>query len=138
MKIIICGGREYKDSAYIWRQLGLYHERFGITEEVDGDCRGADRIGGAWAEYYDIPRTPCPVTTEDWDTHGKKAGNMRNQYMLETHRPDVVLAFPGGPGTSHMKKISKKAGVEVVVFDGIKDWEPSAMERLIRDNGAGQ
>jgi len=51
---------------------------------------------------------------ENWKTHGKKAGILRNIYMLENSKPDTVLAFPGGKGTAHMIKISKAAGVSVI------------------------
>jgi UDP-N-acetylmuramoylalanine-D-glutamate ligase len=51
-----------------------------------------------------------------WDLHGKSAGPIRNQQMLDTG-VDLVIAFPGGKGTAHMVSIAKKAGVKVVEID---------------------
>jgi hypothetical protein len=34
--------------------------------------------------------------------------------MLEQGRPDLVVAFPGGNGTHHMKRIARAAGIEVL------------------------
>ena len=34
--------------------------------------------------------------------------------MLTDHKPDLVVAFPGGSGTRHMVEIAQKTGVEVI------------------------
>jgi ABC-type branched-subunit amino acid transport system substrate-binding protein len=34
--------------------------------------------------------------------------------------PDMVLAFPGGPGTAHMVEIARTAGIRVEQVDGAK------------------
>ena len=39
---------------------------------------------------------------------------MRNREMLERGRPDLVIAFPGGPGTANMVKLAREAGIEVI------------------------
>ena len=44
------------------------------------------------------------------------AGPKRNQQMLDEAKPDMVVAFPGGKGTAHMRQIAKAAGVPV--------WQP--------------
>jgi hypothetical protein len=56
---------------------------------------------------------PVEEYKADWDTYGKSAGPIRNQKMLDTGI-DYVIAFPGGRGTEHMKKIARKAGVTVI------------------------
>lgn len=50
----------------------------------------------------------------DWEDLGRKAGPIRNQRMLDDGRPELVVAFPGGPGTAHMCRIAREAGVEVI------------------------
>ena len=55
----------------------------------------------------------------DWDTHGRKAGPLRNIQMLEEGKPNMVIAFPTptSKGTWHMVKISKEAGVPVYIYE---------------------
>jgi hypothetical protein len=50
----------------------------------------------------------------DWATHGKMAGWLRNQQMLDEGKPDLVVAFSGGRGTADMVRRTKKAGVELI------------------------
>jgi UDP-N-acetylmuramoylalanine-D-glutamate ligase len=38
--------------------------------------------------------------------------------MLNDHRPDMVVAFPGGRGTANMIALAKSAGVEVIEVGG--------------------
>ena len=44
----------------------------------------------------------------DWAKYGPVAGPIRNQDMLDLHRPKMVIAFPGGKGTADMVKRAKK------------------------------
>jgi len=48
-----------------------------------------------------------------WDKYGKAAGYRRNARMLEHPAPDLVVAFPGGPGTANMVMLAKRAGIPV-------------------------
>ena len=41
-------------------------------------------------------------------------GSARNQYMIATGAPDLVVAFPGGLGTADMVERAKAAGIEVI------------------------
>ena len=36
--------------------------------------------------------------------------------MLRTSRPDLVVAFPGGPGTAHMVRTARKSGYRMKQF----------------------
>jgi acyl-CoA synthetase (NDP forming) len=49
----------------------------------------------------------------NWKKHGKSAGPIRNQLMLDVGKPDLVIAFPGGSGTADMIRRARKAGVPV-------------------------
>lgn len=113
LRIIVCGGREYRDYPAIRKALDLLHARHAITEVVHGGAFGADRLGGAWAEENGIP---VRMFLADWHKHGKSAGHLRNRQMLLEARPDLVVAFPGGRGTANMIENATKEGVRV--------WEP--------------
>jgi hypothetical protein len=49
----------------------------------------------------------------DWHWHGRAAGPIRNQKMLDWG-PDLVVAFAGGDGTACMMRLARAAGVEVI------------------------
>ena len=38
---------------------------------------------------------------------------IRNQQMLAKSRPELVVAFPGGKGTTNMIGLANKAGIKV-------------------------
>lgn len=94
-------------------QLLLTTERWELTVRVTPT--GADTLAGDWAHGFLIPVRSFPA---DWEErHGKRAGPIRNQMMLEEGRPDLVVAFPGGTGTADMVRRAREAGVEVMEVD---------------------
>jgi hypothetical protein len=57
----------------------------------------------------------------DWKRHGKSAGPLRNQEMLDA-APDLVIAFPGGRGTADMVRRAKSVNVKVIeIAEQMKD-----------------
>jgi hypothetical protein len=114
----VTGSRDWADFAAIARALNAELEQSpnGLTV-VHGDCpNGADRIADLWASTY--PRRAV-VTVErypaDWKKHGKPAGFIRNQQMVN-RGADVCLAFPLGEsrGTRHCMAAATKAGIPVI------------------------
>ena len=75
-----------------------------------GAEKGADTLAGCWARENNIKEKQCPAL---WNTHGKAAGSIRNQQMLDSNTVELVVAFPGGKGTSDMVSRAKKSGIEV-------------------------
>lgn len=113
MRVLICGGRDFSDTALLYRTLDDLLRREGVDCVIEGDARGADRIAGYWAKKNRIDLRLFPA---DWSL-GKKAGPVRNQQMLDEGRPDLVLAFPtpNSRGTWDMVRRAEAAGVEVVI-----------------------
>jgi len=114
MKVIVCGGRDFEDHKLLNSKLDELDERFEITCVVHGDALGADRMAAMWAYKNKIPVIAYPA---DWNRYGSSAGPVRNTLMLKEESPDMVIAFPGGAGTRHMRKISEEAMVPVIVID---------------------
>ena len=119
MRILVCGGRDFDDRKFLYQELekvAIDHLFIDGNENptgvqiISGMARGADTLAVDWAKlnYCEVLEYPA-----DWDKHGKAAGPIRNQEMLEQGKPDLVLAFPGGRGTAHMVRIAEQAGVEV-------------------------
>lgn len=112
MRIIVCGGRDFKDYEFLWTVLDDIHKTTPITELIHGAAKGADAFAHIWAVRRSVPVTPVPA---DWKRHGSKAGPLRNLQMLDM-QVSCVVAFPGGRGTAHMVQSALKRGVEVKSF----------------------
>jgi hypothetical protein len=115
MRVIVCGGRDYKDRTALFEALDrLVLDRGPIDAVIHGNAHGADTLADAWARARDI--TPVPVQAE-WQRHGKAAGPVRNRKMITDHAPDLVIAFPGGDGTANMVRLAREADVEVIEIE---------------------
>ena len=113
MRILVCGGRDYKNVSAVFHALHAAHAKRAISLIIEGGAAGADRLARQWAEENGIP---VQTFQADWKAHGKAAGPLRNEQMLRDGRPDGVIAFPGGRGTSDMVSKAEAAGVKV--------WKP--------------
>ena len=111
MRVLVCGGRDFSDTAFAYRTLNRLHKERGFDVVIEGDARGADRIAGYWARRLGVDDLKFRA---DWDAHGRRAGPIRNQRMLDEGRPDLVVAFPGGRGTADMTRRAREAGIEVI------------------------
>jgi len=60
MKVIVCGGRDFKSQAQVWRELDRLHAEVGITELMQGGARGVDTFAAEWA----ATNTPLGSRTE--------------------------------------------------------------------------
>lgn len=119
MRVLVCGSRDMTDGHAIYKILDGYKKVCGFEMTViQGDARGADRKAKEWATLNHVP---CESYPAKWDEHGKAAGPIRNQQMLDEGKPDVVWAFkdnfdwewfdsPGrnAGGTEDMVKRAKK------------------------------
>lgn len=96
--IAVTGGRNFSD-----------RERLNkVLREIDpsvlyvGDCpTGADLFAREWTSGKNIVRH---IFYADWKEHGRAAGPIRNQKMIEAllRMADmpILVAFPGGRGTA--------------------------------------
>lgn len=110
MRVLVCGGRDYRDKAFLWSVLdGLGPP--AASEIISGMAPGADSYAAEWAQRFGFPLHKFHA---DWKTHGKAAGPIRNQRMLDEGKPDLVVAFPGGRGTADMVRRARSAGVPVM------------------------
>lgn len=114
MRVIVCGGRNYRDSEAVNSKLDQIHAERPIEAVIHGNANGADRLGGFWAKLRGVKCWPVPA---QWAKFGRAAGPKRNQAMLGMG-VDLVVAFPGGRGTKDMVKRAEKAGVFVIQVEG--------------------
>lgn len=88
MKIIIAGGRDFKDYELLKRICNDILPEFKNVSLVSGTARGADRLGERYAEEngYKVEKFPA-----NWKRNGKAAGYMRNIEMAKY--ADGLIAF---------------------------------------------
>jgi hypothetical protein len=111
MRVLVCGGRTFGDIALLDTALNEVHAATPIVVVIQGEAKGADALGKAWARRN---RISCIGYAADWRRWGNRAaGPIRNQKMLDEGQPDLVLAFPGGNGTADMVRRATGAGIPV-------------------------
>lgn len=132
MRVLICGGRSFKDRGRFNAIMDMIHgmrlRLYPPTQIIHGAARGADTLAQEWAETWGYETRPFRAAWTDlshpdalireW-RNGEKydalAGHRRNQEMIDEGKPDLVVAFPGGRGTADMIVRAEKAGIEVIL-----------------------
>jgi hypothetical protein len=138
MKILVCGGRDYKDSKKVNDILDEIACKFSAFYKehdnwlpidikiIHGGASGADSLAQKWAvnnqaqeaEYkavWDDMSEPCVRKRRyDGSYYNALAGFKRNKEMLVKEEPDLIVAFPGGPGTEDMITQALKVPVKVL------------------------
>lgn len=114
MRVLIFGGRDFvgDERATRWLDYILADWGDGELTVITGMARGADTFGKEWGieHHHTIDRYPA-----DWNKHGKAAGHIRNQQMLDSG-VELAIQFPGGRGTADMRRRLDKAGVKVFEY----------------------
>lgn len=111
-RVLVCGGRNFGDYALVARTLDGLEKTYGSLHVIQGGAHGADALARDWCfgkSYIYMSNVPA-----DWRAHGRAAGAIRNQRMLDEYQPELIVAFPGGKGTADMVRRAEKAGVPVM------------------------
>ena len=114
MRVLVCGGRTFTDYHLLTKTLLEIDPP--VTVLIEGGATGADTLAHLWAVGQDLRTVTYGA---NWEKHGRSAGPIRNQQMLDEGKPELVIAFPtfNSRGTWHMVRIARKAGVEVRVIE---------------------
>lgn len=108
MKVLVCGGRDWRGRAAVVRML----TQLKPDSVLQGGCpTGADKYAREWARDTE---TVCETFAANWNEEGPAAGPIRNQRMIDFGKPELVLAFPGGRGTADMVRRARAAGIKVI------------------------
>lgn len=106
MRVGVTGGRSYDNGYEIESQLMCVPSDAVL---VHGAAPGADiTCARTWVEWGGA----MEAHPADWKKHGKAAGPIRNQEMVDSGL-DLLIAFPGGRGTADMVRRAEEAGVPV-------------------------
>lgn len=104
MRVLVCGGRTYRNYRAVTRELAHLRPTDVL---VHGGAPGADTLAAKLWPYQ------AEVWPAEWDQFGKAAGPIRNRLMLESGI-DLVIAFPGGRGTADLTRRALELGVWVM------------------------
>ena len=124
IRVLVCGGRDYADREKVRAVLEWLAER-GMQVLIHGCYRGADTLAAEeWRRITQAEQRALRAAKAGnsnkatigvrarWTELGGAAGPLRNAEML-THKPDLVVAFPGRHGTADMVRKARAAGVRV-------------------------
>ena len=117
MKVIVAGGRDFKDYELLKCTLDNFQHEYGnITEVVSGTAKGVDKLGEQYANENNIT---IKRFVPDWQGLGKKAGFVRNRqmgdYANEHNGVLVALWDKQSKGTKGMINYAKQIGLKCVV-----------------------
>lgn len=126
--MLVTGGRDYANEAFVFETLDAFNTSWPITLIVHGAAKGADSLAAAWADLHRIPHTKdrfkalwsdlgapgARIMAGKFGSYNANAGKDRNQRMLDEEKPEVVIAFPGGHGTADMVARAERAKVHVI------------------------
>lgn len=117
MRVLVCGSRHFEDYLKLCNEM----DGLGLDEQqpitiISGEARGADTLAKRYAEECGWDYEGYPA---DWNTHGKRAGPIRNRQMLVEGKPDLVVAFlaKDSRGTQNMINQAKSANVKTYIVD---------------------
>ena len=128
MKILIAGSRTFKDHKKFKIEVDqilntLMNDGIETKENIfiiGGKADGTDTLAAIYRDWFNYDGIDVPVTKDDWNTYGKKAGILRNVKMLDMlDDSSLVIAFWDGksPGTGHTVSESRKRGLNLIVVD---------------------
>jgi len=103
MKLAIVGGRDYNDYDEVKGYVFKYFRdlTYSPYEIVSGGANGVDALAKRLAEEYKLKYTEFPA---DWNKHGKAAGPIRNEQIMQY--TDKVIAFWNGESKGTMSAIN--------------------------------
>lgn len=125
-RILVTGSRDWDDerTLFVALQDALTDAWISNPDEdvviVHGHCpTGADALAHKWATEVENAYVEVEAHPADWEKHGKAAGPIRNQQMVDLGA-NVCLAFPKATsrGTRHCMSAAEKAGIPVRIYEG--------------------
>jgi YspA, cpYpsA-related SLOG family len=110
MRLIICGGRHFRDMALVERELTRINAARPIDVLVHGGSAGIGMPVEAWGQEHDVHIVRYPPCR----TPGRNSDARRDMFMLSDGRPDAMLAFPGGRRTKALVQMAEAQGIPVI------------------------
>ncbi len=111
---MVIGGQDFHDKMATTRVLDAFQRDLGISSLGHGGGSGADHLADAWARAHGVN-----VEVHQGARSGNRAADANSsRLLLEGHKPDQVIAFPGDRKTKNCIKQARDLRIPV--------WEPLA------------
>lgn len=121
MRMIVCGGANYRLTPADYARLDALHEGVEITAVVSGGGPGAELGGEVWAATRGVAIRRMPVG----DHRMARLHPLKSEVELSAVA-DAVVLFPGNRDLDEMARAARTHGLEV--HDWRKDAERQAIE----------
>jgi len=116
MTLLVCGSRGWSDHLAIRTVLQRFLEQYGQDDllVLTGGARGADRL--AFVEAHQLGIHVAEIVPL-WQRYGKKAGFMRNRWLVRL--ADEMVSFWDGdsPGTLSTIQLCTASGVPFTIHE---------------------
>jgi hypothetical protein len=130
MRVLVCGGQEYADRMKVREVLDSILIEHEIELLVHGGRPGADRLAGEWAMSRDVQQVVC----NQWPASEGAAYVSTVRQMIEIlsrSEECLVVAFPGGLGTSVLVEAARAMSIRVIEITGFEEpWRLGFVENL--------
>jgi hypothetical protein len=114
MRVLVCGGRACNDWERLFPVLdNLKKQHKHNLIVIQGGAQGADALAKRWCR---LNLVHCAQVDALWFPGGvtdRTAGPKRNSAMLLLN-PELVVALPGGRGTTDMVTKAKKNDIPII------------------------
>lgn len=135
MRVIIYGGKTWRDQEQMDRLLDALHERHHFTLVINGgqinrdetseELYSADWQAAVWAQKKHIK---ILYFFANWKGEGPTAApRLRNQRMINEGLPDIAVEFRGGRNTTDMRNRLVREGIRMLEATAV----PAEMEALV-------
>jgi hypothetical protein len=111
MRTIIAGSRTATNYDDLLRAIQA--APWKPTLVISGAARGADALGERWACENAVLLLRVPA---EWDTHGRRAGYLRNLEMAKQAQALIALWDGSSRGTAHMIETARSNRLPVFVW----------------------
>ena len=111
----IVGSRSITNKEYVFSVLNFYLARLLEENEVVVVSGGAVGIDSLAENFVAEKNLKTEIYLPDWQTHGKKAGFLRNQTIVDNS--DYLIAITtGSNGTADSIKRAQKKGIPIKII----------------------
>ena len=115
MRLLLAGGRHLDDVGLIRRALDRAHALGPAEVLIHGGAGVLGVTAEDWARQHRLHVIRYPA---NWREFGRRAQALRDDFMLDDSRPDLVLALPGGNHTRALVLRALGAGLAVIDAEG--------------------
>ena len=116
--VVVVGPRTITNRVAVWSVMDRAHKHKPIATVVHGGTPGVEQLAGEWATRIGLRVEIC---RGEWLRDEETAILQRNGRMLQDHKPDGVIIFPG---TVLGNDLAARAGAERIAV-----WQPRVSPR---------